>query len=465
MLFSSVPFLFYFLPGLLGLYALARGRAVKNGLLLAASLVFYAWGEGAFILLLLASIAGNHVAARAIAAADGRARTMLLALGVGFNLAVLAIFKYAGWLAGMAGAGPVAIHLPLGISFFTFQALSYLIDVFRRDAAPAATPFKSALYIALFPQLIAGPIVRFKEIEAQLDDRTETLDKLAGGVKLFILGLAQKVLIANTLAAPADAAFGQAPGALGPDLAWLGAAAYALQIYYDFAGYSNMALGLGLMFGLTLPRNFAHPYAAASFREFWRCWHITLSNWFRDYLYIPLGGSRGGTAATARNLLIVFLLCGLWHGAAWTFVAWGLWHGGFLALERTRFGAALARLPRAAGAAYVIVFVTLGWVLFRADSLAHALSYWGGMLGRGVSEPARLTAAHMLTGDVQLALIAGVALAFPWTSCRFERFVERAQGGGAVGVAAGWIVALALLILCSALIAGGARDPFIYFRF
>lgn len=467
MLFSSVPFLFYFLPILLAVYAAAPGRAGKNAALLAGSLIFYAWGEPVFILVLLGSIGANHLLGQWIAGRSGSARGRVLALGAGVNLALLAAFKYAGFVFAQfawAGAPQFETPLPLGLSFFTFQAISYLADIARKDAPPSASLAKTGLYIALFPQLIAGPIVRFKEISAQLEERRESWAGFAAGGELFILGLAQKVLLANTLAGPADAAFGHAPETLSLGLAWLGAGCYALQIYYDFAGYSNMALGLGLLFGLRLPRNFDHPYAAASFREFWRRWHMTLSAWFRDYVYVPLGGSRQGAWRTYSNLLIVFVLCGFWHGAAWTFVLWGLWHGAFLIAERAGAEATRFRPPRVAGVAYTCVFVTLGWVLFRADGLSHALGYWAAMAGMLPETGPRDTAAFHLSDDVQLALVFGVLLATPYPARWWGRAREAAQRQ-VWRTAALWTPLMAGFVLCAMAIAANAYDPFIYFRF
>ncbi|MEO5558678.1 MAG: MBOAT family O-acyltransferase, partial [Dokdonella sp.] len=332
MVFSSIVFLFYFLPIFLAAY---RFLPCKQVVLVVFSLAFYAYGEVLYAGVMIGSVLANHRLALWIDACDGRARRGAVTIGVGVNLAALAWFKYAGFLY-LIGAqvlphvfsGPVPqVHLPLGISFFTFHAISYLVDVYRRDTPPERRLLDVATYITMFPQLIAGPIVRFHEIRAEIHERHAGSAGFARGVQLIVIGLAQKVLIANVVAVPANAAFALDPAQLDAAGAWLGALCYTLQIYFDFCGYSTMAIGLALMLGFHFPQNFNHPYIAQSITEFWRRWHMSLSAWFRDYLYVPLGGNRRGAWITCRNLLIVFLLCGLWHGANWTFVVWGLWHG------------------------------------------------------------------------------------------------------------------------------------------
>ena len=342
--FASVTFLFFFLPAIVAVYFLLRSRGARNVFLLIASLFFYAWGEGPGLSLLLISIMMNHEFSLRIA----RKPQPWLAIGIASNLALLIAFKYLGLITETLGLPRIEPRLPLGISFFTFQAMSLLIDV-SRGSKPAANPVRTGLYISMFPQLIAGPIVRWDEIRSQIAGRQESWDRFCDGAKLFMLGLAQKVLIADVIAQVADSAFGADASSLGPEAAWIGLAAFTLQIYFDFAGYSNMAIGLGRIFGFELPRNFEHPYSAASFQEFWRRWHMTLSRWFRDYLYIPMGGSRDGEARTYRNLLIVFVLCGLWHGAAWTFLLWGLSHGAFMISERLARSRGFPQLPRVIG--------------------------------------------------------------------------------------------------------------------
>ena len=474
MTFSSISFLFYFLPLLLGLYF---ATPWKNAALLAGSLIFYAWGEPFYVLALLVSVCANHALARAL----GRRRSPgLLAAGIALNLGALVWFKYAAFLVSALAPALALLgadirlaeppHLPLGVSFYTFQALSLLIDIWRRDAEPPKTLVNTALYITFFPQLIAGPIVRFKEISEQFETRTHSFEEFAGGARLFVLGLAQKTLLANTFAPVADAAFeANAVGALSLGAAWIGLAAYTLQIFFDFAGYSNMALGLGRMCGFNLPRNFDFPYAAQSLTEFWRRWHITLSRWFRDYLYIPLGGSRSGPARTYLNLCIVFLLCGLWHGAAVTFLVWGAWHGAFLVAERVFLGRALATVPAPVRHVYLILVVALGWVLFRAASIAEAGDYYFALSG-GSGGAAAIEAKAIAPDGLWAILVAAAAVAI-WPVAGaplFEAVRTRWPASGAAaasGFALEQAVLVVLFTLCAAALAGGAYNPFIYFRF
>ena len=457
--FTSVTFLFFFLPLVVALYFALPRRGWRNGVLLGASLLFYSWGEGAGIVLLLASIAMNHAFSHLIA----RRGQPWLALGIVANLALLIAFKYAGLIGDsvvqLGGGTPDAgaayrLPLPLGISFFTFQAMSLLVDV-SRGSAPARSIFRTGLFISLFPQLIAGPIVRWDEIAAQIEARRETWARFCDGAKLFVLGLAQKVLIADPVSRISDPAFNADPGTLATGSAWLGLVAFTIQIFFDFAGYSNMAIGMGRAFGFDLPANFRQPYSSASFQEFWRRWHMTLSRWFRDYLYIPLGGSRAGEARTYRNLLIVFVLCGLWHGAAWTFLLWGLWHGAFLVAERLGRKAGFPKVPRIIGVAYTVLFVMLGWVLFRADSLDHALAYWSDLLPGG--EGATLRAPE----SALYALLVGVLLS--WDAV--TRRAEAVNPDGTVGTLLRWGGVLVLLVLCFAAVASSTHQPFLYFRF
>ena len=469
MLFASPTFLFVFLPLCLAAYFACPGMRAKNALLLGASWVFYAWGEPVYVALLLATSGFNYAAALAIDARDHEAaRRRALGVAVAVNLAVLGLFKYAGfavssldWAVRPAGlAIPVPhLELPLGISFFTFHALSYLIDVSRRRFPANRNASEVALYIAFFPQLIAGPIVRYRTIARRLRHRRHSLGRASAGLRIFLIGLAQKLIVADTVAPLANAVFDHAHRpALGE--AWLGAVSYGLQIYFDFAGYSNMAIGLGLAFGFSLPRNFRRPYASASITEFWRRWHISLSSWFRDYLYIPLGGNRGPAWQTWRNLIVVFLLCGLWHGAAWTFVLWGAWHGLFLALERAGLGRVLKGLPRPAAWTYAMLVVLAGWVLFRSADLSRAVDIWAGMAGlHGVGGLGPATAMALTPQQAWLLPLAAVLAV-----ARLPRRRGR-LGGGRV---AGWTdnLAMAGLAGLSLLqVAAGTYSPFLYFRF
>ncbi len=468
MVFSSTDFLFLFLPAFLAAYVLAAPRS--NLVLLGFSLVFYAAGEGAYLAVMLAAILMNWAVGR-LMADDPARRRLWLALGVGANLGLLGYFKYLGFLAadvlGLDAPAAEGIHLPLGISFFTFQAISFLVDTARGDCPPERSLLRVGLYISMFPQLVAGPIVRFASVAGKLTDRQVSFRHLYYGLAFFATGLAAKVLIADSVAPVADAVFAAEPDRLRADAALAGILAYTLQIYFDFLGYSSMAVGLGFLIGFDFPRNFAHPYTARSVTEFWRRWHISLSTWFRDYVYIPLGGNRLGPARTYLNLWIVFLLCGLWHGAAWTFVLWGALHGAFLAIERAGLGARLARLPGWAAVAYTMAAVMAGWVLFRAESLAGAAGLYAALLRWDAAIPL----AAVLTNEALVAAVAGVALSGPWLlralapwveTPRFAPWPERLRPGPAL---AGGVLYALLLAAAGAKVLAGAYSPFIYFRF
>jgi alginate O-acetyltransferase complex protein AlgI len=479
MVFSSIVFIFYFLPVFLLADYLSGWR---TGLLLTGSVAFYVWGEGAYILLLAALILANYAGALWIelSRTPERRRTTLIVVVV-LDLAVLATFKYSGWLAHNLNAllpgDPIPdahLRLPLGISFFTFQLISYLADVHMRHVKAERGLTRFATYILMFPHLIAGPIVRYADIRAEMHADRRRSGTTGLGLQYFIVGLCQKVLVANTVAPLADHAFGLPAGSLDATTAWLGAFAYALQIYFDFAGYSNMAIGLAFMLGFTYPKNFDHPYASRSITEFWRRWHISLSSWFRDYVYIPLGGNRHGLRQTVRNLLIVFALTGLWHGAAWSFLLWGLYHGAFLLLERFGLGRALERGPRIVGHAYAILAVLFGWVLFRAADVPHALGYYGAMLNPfGFHEPGAALAI-LLNNEVLLALALGALFSFPV----LPKLLDRANAPKLAGPAhliprldTRNVHVLSTLVLVSGLavsvarLAGSSLNPFLYFRF
>ncbi|HTY77845.1 MAG TPA: MBOAT family protein [Candidatus Bathyarchaeia archaeon] len=476
MVFSSPIFLFIFLPLVLAGYFAARGR-LRNLWLLGMSLVFYGWGEPRFVLIMLVSIAANFGFGLWLDRIRGsRGARGLLAVAVALNLGLLILYKYAAFLAGNAntalgliGAGPVplpAFALPLGISFYTFHALSYLVDVSRRAADGQRDAAAMGLYIVFFPQLIAGPIIRYKDIAGQLVQRVVTRETLALGVQRFVIGLGKKMLVANTVAVPADAIFALPAQQLTVGLAWLGIVCYTLQIYFDFSGYSDMAIGLALLFGFRFPENFNYPYVARSMTEFWRRWHISLSTWFRDYVYVPLGGNRLGARRTYLNLWIVFFLCGLWHGAAWTFVAWGLYHGSFLVLERLGAGRWLERLWPPARHVYTMLAVMGGWVLFRAESLGQAGAYLAALAGFASGSGLEQHAALHLNAVVVMALAAGVMGSAPLLP-RLGRWRDSITPVNLrLAVEAGRLAGLALLLVASAmLMAAGTYNPFIYFRF
>lgn len=449
MVFSSAMFLVGFLPVTLGVCFLLRGKTkVQNAALLLLSLLFYAWGEWKYVPLLLLSALGN--ALLGAAAHRQRARRWPVALAAALNISLLVYYKYAGFFAGALGAAWSGPALPLGISFFTFQGLSYVIDMRRGEEEPGSL-LEACLYICLFPQLVAGPIVRWGEVRDAMRGRKMTLAAVGDGFRRFIPGLAKKVLLADALAALADAAFACPDGQRWAVFAWLGAAAFCLQLYLDFSGYSDMAVGLGTMLGFSFPENFDHPYRSLSMAEFWRRWHITLSRWFRDYVYIPLGGSRRGTARRAALLLFVFALTGLWHGAGWTFLLWGLWNGMLVALERGNI-LKPASWPRWAAWLYRTLAVALGFVLFRADSLSAAGGYFVSLFANWQAQEAAVHACVLaLTPRALLAL----AVSVPASLGARVRLPESAA----------YLGCAALLLLCLLSIAAAGYHPFLYFRF
>lgn len=475
MVFSSLVFISVFLPVVFILYSAVPNLKFRNGLLIVASLVFYAYGEPVYVLLMLFSSVLNYVSARLMRKKDGTGNKAALAAAVVLNLGMLGVFKYAGFfvqslntVTGMTLPVP-QIVLPIGISFFTFQALSYVIDVYRGTVEVQRNYFKVLLYITFFPQLIAGPIVKYRDISEQINNRSQSIEKIALGFRRFICGLAKKVLIANTMGQVADVIFKADSGELSALTAWLGAFAYLFQIYYDFSGYSDMAIGLGMMFGFEFKENFNYPYGASGIQDFWRKWHISLSTWFKEYLYIPLGGNRKGTARTSVNKIIVFFCTGLWHGASWTFVLWGLYHGAFLLLEQ--FVPAIKKLPRALLSVYTILVVTVGFVMFRADTLGQGFEFIGKMFsGFNISPESLSLALTQLTPWFIAAFAAAVIGCAPISGIA-RRFKVRADGlatlskGQLVCQTLLFVAAFALLVWCMIRLSGSAYNPFIYFRF
>jgi alginate O-acetyltransferase complex protein AlgI len=483
MVFSSPLFLFLFLPVVLTVYFLLPGLRARNGWLLLVSLLFYAWGEVGFVLLLLVSALVNFELGKWVERCDKISeRKTAVAVAVIVNVGFLAFFKYAGLLVaslnvplkllGLAALPVPHIELPIGISFFTFHALSYVIDIYRRKWRAARDPRDTALYIFFFPQLIAGPILRWNAIAPQLEKRFFDRATFAEGVRRFVGGLAKKMIVANAVAVPADQIFALPASQLSMPVAWLGIVCYTIQIYFDFSGYSDMAVGLGKMFGFQFLENFQFPYTAQSIKDFWRRWHISLSSWFRDYVYIPLGGNRVSAARNHFNLVAVFFLCGLWHGASWTFVAWGLYHGIFLVLERTAWGAALEKFPRPLRHGYAIFVVMMGWVLFRADTFSGAANFLATLFGAGQAVAAQPLHRYA-SNEVIWALALGAAFSLPlWdgiknTGEKLSRFVpakfQTAYFGA--GQLAEIVLIIALLLISTSWLAGGTYNPFIYFRF
>jgi alginate O-acetyltransferase complex protein AlgI len=476
MVFSSPTFLFYFFP-LFFFFYFVSGR--RNAVVFLLSLLFYAWGGPGYVPLLLFYIVANYLMGLALGAT--RNARWVLALGIAVNLALLLVYKYLGflvdqldgllaWLGG-GGVPHVALTLPLGISFFSFQGMSYLIDISRGQVVPQRSLLKFAMYKTMFPQLIAGPIVRYRHIAGKIDGRRVSLFRLRHGMMLFSLGLAQKCLIANTVAYPADAIFKLPAEQLTTGAAWLAAVCYMMQIFFDFSGYSNMAIGMGHMMGFSFPANFNRPYVAQSVTEFWRRWHMSLSSWFRDYLYLPLGGNRRGPGRTYVNLFAVFVLCGLWHGANWTFAAWGLFHGCFLVAERLGLSRGLSRLWQPLRHLYLLLAVCAGWVIFRSETLAQALHFFAVMSGWADGTAVMAPAGRYLTGSVVAALAVAVAgILMPRLSERAaQRRARRLLGqlalaDGAVALAFG-AGSLALAVAAAFSVATNTYNPFIYFRF
>ena len=464
MVFSSMVFLCVFLPAAFCLHLLLPGMRAKNFLLVVASLVFYAYGEPIYVILLVASSAGNYILAR-LTGECPKIRKLTMTLAVVINLGLLVIFKYSEFLVetfnSVTGAGiPVPqVRMPIGISFFTFQALSYVIDVYRGDASVQKNFGKVLLYISFFPQLIAGPIVKYHDVEAEINNRKQTPEEIGKGIRRFIAGLSKKVLIANTMGLVADNLFGAAAtGITGPG-AWLGAVSYMLQIYFDFSGYSDMALGLGMMFGFHFHENFDYPYISASIREFWRRWHMSLSGWFKEYLYIPLGGNRRGKFRTVVNKMIVFVCTGIWHGASFNFLFWGIYHGFFLMLEEyiPFIGKKGGKLKSFFQHVYALLVVCVGFVFFRADTMKQGCFWIREMFTDfGWKASAMSLTLQQLTPVYLVTLAAALVAAVPVNSMLkkykwYEGFT--------------YVLSLAGFALCVLSLAGGTYNPFIYFRF
>ena len=472
MTFSSVLFLHVFFVGLLVCYfaPFVRRRETKNLVLLLFSLAFYACGGLAYFPLILLSIAINYLFGRLVGSCDdGKRKKRLLTVAVTLNLLMLFCFKYLGFLTEnlhlLIPTLPVLeIVLPIGISFYTFQGLSYVVDVYRGDAKSEKSLVRVALYIALFPQLVAGPIVRYTTVAHEIGERSESWDEAYAGTVRFLLGFAKKILLANPLGQMADSAFSQSGDLLTTGLAWLGAIAYTGQIYFDFSGYSDMAIGLGRIFGFHFLENFNYPYISRSVTEFWRRWHISLSSWFRDYVYIPLGGNRGNRAFQIRNLAIVWMLTGIWHGAEWTFIFWGVYYALLLIGERYCWGKTLEKCPAVLRHGYALVLVIFGWVIFRAPTLTAAWDYAAAMLGLS-SAPFWCGQASYLMRQYWVELLFGVLFSMPLLPRVKERIAEK---GGGLFRAAGAATPVVLLFLAGlsyiSLLSSGF-NPFIYFQF
>jgi alginate O-acetyltransferase complex protein AlgI len=482
MIFSSTVFLFLFLPAVIALYFIPKtGIMTKNAVLLAASIFFYAWGELSYVFVMIASIIINFVIGLLVDKNENKARKIYLIIGIVLNLVILGHFKYTNFLVdsinGLAFVLKLdfflnlkePVHLPIGISFFTFQAISYLVDVYRKTAEVRKNPVNLALYISLFPQLIAGPIIRYSTVAQQIRGRKNNSQNVSYGIQRFIIGLGKKVIIANNLGYIVDQVFLYSPGDLSTPAIWLVMILYGLQIFFDFSGYSDMAIGLGRIFGFKFLENFNYPYISRSLRDFWRRWHISLSSWFRDYLYIPLGGNKKGPVRTYVNLFIVFFLCGLWHGASWNFVLWGMFHGLFLAIERikiTRYcvGKMNNLLPgklfSIMSHAYLLFIITISWVFFRSINLDQSL----GLLQFMFIPNEQYTIGLEIFLEYKILLIilpVAILLATP-----INKLIKRLVNfNPELGEVISLIFLSTTLILSLISIGSSSYNPFIYFQF
>lgn len=469
MLFSSITFLFLFLPVVLAVYYLVPWK-VKNIALLIASLFFYAWGEPVYVVLMVLSILLNYFCARDIKENENEPvkAKFNVVFAVAVNLFILGFFKYYGFLLDTINAvfsTEIAyreLPLPVGISFYTFQAISYIVDIYRGKAQPQKNILYFALYISMFPPLIAGPIVRYEDIEAQLKHRRLSLQRLGQGAMYFIIGLAKKTVIANSVGVVFEQISEMPAGSLSVLTAWLGAFSYAFQIYFDFSGYSDMAVGLGKMFGFEFKKNFDYPYISKSVTEFWRRWHISLSTWFREYVYIPLGGNRCSVSRNIFNLMVVWVLTGMWHGAAWNFIAWGVYYGVILVMEKYVWGASLDMLPNPMRHIYTGIMVLVGWVLFFSPSLGYALRYLGAMIGGGTgivdNQGAFLLFGHWLL--YLLAVLGSSSLGMRLVNA-VPRMARSARAQAAVSV----VIYMGIFVISVAFLVTDTFNPFLYFRF
>ena len=493
MVFSSIAFLFFFLPAFLLLFYLLKYLPKLQFLfLLLSSLLFYFWGENFLVWILLTSTGIDYFASLIIA--KGFNRNKILALDPGShrskkqklgltisivsNLTFLGYFKYYNFfienfnsfchslgLDGLVSNQFTAIALPLGISFYTFQSMSYTIDVYRGKVTGTRDFIKFASFVSMFPQLVAGPIVRYSDIEGQMNNHHLTSDNFVIGIKRFIIGLAKKVIIANSLALVADSIFALPANELSSGLAWLGILSYSLQLYFDFSGYSCMAIGLGRMMGFTFPENFNYPYISRSIGEFWQRWHITLSTWFRDYLYIPLGGSRKGNLITYRNLLIVFITCGLWHGSSWNYIIWGLSHGFFMVLEKLPIAKYFKKLPKIIHHIYMLLAFNLTLVIFRVETIPGAIHYLSVLFGNSELKTSISSFKELMPLNIQLVFIAGIIFSTP-VFVLIKNKIENLSSHYRNVFEIMYLAILIILFVFSAMsLASGTYNPFIYFRF
>ena len=466
MLFSSMTFIYLFMPIVCVSYLLVR-QEVRNYLLLSASIIFYAWGEPQHLAVMITTILVNYFGAILVDKYRGQAK-FILGMTIVIDLSFLAYFKYFNFMIDnfntlfAMDAKFIDVIMPIGISFYTFQAMSYLIDVYRKEADVQRDLYKLSLYITLFPQLVAGPIVKYHDVAEQIDGRSVTFDKVSYGVKRFIIGLAKKMLLANTLGAVADKIFVQPAEQFDILTAWIGAVAYSLQLFYDFSGYSDMAIGLGMIFGFRFLENFNYPYISKSITEFWRRWHISLSTWFKEYLYIPLGGNRVSAGRVYFNLFVVFLATGFWHGASWSFIVWGLWHGMFIILEKAtgwnkKEGSLKLNFLKHLYAIFVFI---IGWVIFRADTLSYACGYLKKMFGLMKTAKIVYEIPYYIDTVEIIAFIVAFLCAVPLFKNLLNIPYKYKVWRSIVNI---WL--MLLFLLSSMAIAASTYNPFIYFRF
>lgn len=468
MVFSSMLFIWLFLPLLLAIYFIAD-KKFKNIILLIFSLIFYAWGEPIYILLMIFSITLNYIFGLLIDKYKNKSiKKILLLLTIVIDIGILGYFKYFNFfieiinsIFGRAVFNFKNIALPIGISFYTFQILSYIIDLYRNKIKVQKNILNLALYISFFPQLIAGPIVKYKDIDKEIAKRYVDITKFSYGIKRFIIGLSKKILLANTLAITADAIFDSNLELINTPIMWIGAIAYTLQIYFDFSGYSDMAIGLGSMFGFTFMENFNLPYISRSVTEFWQRWHISLSTWFKEYIYIPLGGNRVSKARNCLNIFIVFLVTGLWHGASWTFVLWGVYYGILRILEKV-FLAKYLEKSKVLSHVYTIIAFIIGWVMFRANSVSNAIDMYRLMFSFDFSKTYFLT-QHIVNNQFVFVLIVSILFCGP-IQIIFKKLKEKNNKSTVYGYLQ-TILLLVLLVLCIMELASSSYNPFIYFRF
>ncbi|MDD5890156.1 MAG: MBOAT family protein [Ruminococcus sp.] len=467
MVFSSLVFISVFLPVVFILYTVIPGRKLKNVLLIIASLLFYAYGEPVYVLVMICSVIFNYIFGL-FSTDKNKYNKIVLIIAIIFNLGALAVFKYLGFFVSSLNdiigfSIPIPnIELPIGISFFTFQALSYVIDVYRGEVSPQKNLGKVMLYISFFPQLIAGPIIKYHDIEKQIDNRQQTIDLVVNGFRRFIVGLSKKVLIANTMATVVDSIYSTNQSEVNILTAWVGAIGYTMQIYFDFSGYSDMAIGLGKMFGFEFKENFNYPYISTSVKEFWRRWHISLSTWFKEYLYIPLGGNRKGKGRTCLNKIIVFFCTGLWHGANWTFVIWGLYHGIFLLIESY---IPKIKIPKFIKHFYLLLVVTIGFVIFRADDISQGIFMIEKMFtGFEFSSTSMSLFVGQMTPLFITTLLVAIIASLPFKNF-VNSIVSKNEKTMKVYNSALYVLSFGLLALCMLNLSSGSYNPFIYFRF